>query len=149
MTSQAQQIASHFRALPDPVAAITEAWSRLSVTERAALEYDWRFWARPKQVIDPFGPWRTYGLCTGRGFGKTRTFSEFVQGEVAAGRAMRIALIAQSEDECKAVMVDGQSGLIARSPPREAADASYGPMELRHSCTLLRLRRISGALSIT
>jgi len=117
MHSQAQQLAAHFRALPDPIAAITEAWSRLSVTERAALEYDWRFWRRPKQVIDPAGPWRTYGLCTGRGFGKTRTFCEFVQGEVQAGRAMRIALIAQSEDECKAVMVNGESGLIARSPP--------------------------------
>ncbi len=99
-------------------AALDAMLDELSVVELAALAHDWRdFWARPAQIIDSAGPWRSHGLLTGRGFGKTRTISEFVQEEVAAERARRIALIAQNEDQTLAVMVHGPSGLLATSPP--------------------------------
>ena len=99
-------------------AALDALLDDLTVVELSALAYDWReFWARPSQIIDPAGPWRSYGLVTGRGFGKTRTISEFVQEEVAAERAHRVALIAQNEDQTLAVMVHGPSGLLATSPP--------------------------------
>jgi phage terminase large subunit-like protein len=57
------------------------------------------------------------GLCTGRGFGKTRACAEWVLQEAMEGRAMRIALIAQNEDKTREVMIDGDSGLVACSPP--------------------------------
>jgi len=96
---------------------LTEVLARCSVVQLAALRYDWAdWWARPKQRI-PDGPWRSYGFLTGRGFGKTRTISEWVQQEVFAGRAERIALIAQNEDKTIEVMIEGESGLLATSPP--------------------------------
>src|SRR5690606_32952912 len=85
--------------------------------ELAALRHAWReWWARSKQVI-PQGHWRSIGFLTGRGYGKTAAVSEFVAGEAFAGRARRIALIAQNEDKTREVMVEGESGLIATSPP--------------------------------
>jgi phage terminase large subunit-like protein len=82
----------------------------------AALQYDWSWWRRGKQV-PPASSWRSWGLCTGRGFGKTRACAEEVLEEVREGHARRIALCAQNEDKTREVMVDGPSGLIRRSPP--------------------------------
>lgn len=89
----------------------------MGTTELAGLYYDWRdFWARPKQLLGD-GPWRSWGFLTGRGYGKTRAIAEWIVSEVMAGRATRIALIAQNEEKTHEVMVDGKSGLIACSPP--------------------------------
>ena len=41
-----------------------------SVVELAALWYDWRAWARPKQ-LPPAGAWRWWGFLGARGMGKT------------------------------------------------------------------------------
>jgi phage terminase large subunit-like protein len=117
VTSLAERIVSRFAALPNGGALLEQALGELSVTELVALQYDWdRFWARPKQLIRP-GRWRSWGFLTGRGFGKTRAISSWIQAEVYAGRAMRIALMAQNEDKTYEVMVEGESGLIATSPP--------------------------------
>lgn len=118
-TSAAQEIVSEVvDAFGDDAPTVLETMlSELTITELVALWYDWEgFWARPKQLL-PDGNWRSFGLLTGRGFGKTRTNSEFVQREVVAGRARRIALIAQNETKTIEVMVDGESGLLATSPP--------------------------------
>jgi phage terminase large subunit-like protein len=104
--------------LGEGAAGAMESWlESLTVTELAAIWYDWEgTWARPKQVL-PTGRWRSFGLLTGRGFGKSRTFSEYVQKRVREGRSSRIALIAQNEDKTIEVMVEGKSGLLATSPP--------------------------------
>jgi phage terminase large subunit-like protein len=95
--------------------------SELSVTELAYLAHDWEeWWARPEQ-IPPEGNWRTWGALTGRGWGKNRCFAEFVHREAMSGRARRIALCSQGEDECIRDLVHGESGLIAVSPPWEKA----------------------------
>lgn len=97
--------------------ALDIALSKLSTVELAALGYDWRgFFARSKQII-PEGRWRSYGIMAGRGFGKTKTFAEFVTQEAEAGRAGRIALVAQSDDDTREIIVEGESGLIAVAPP--------------------------------
>jgi phage terminase large subunit-like protein len=41
----------------------------LDVIALAALAYHWEAWARPKQIAPPTS-WRSWGLVTGRGFGK-------------------------------------------------------------------------------
>jgi phage terminase large subunit-like protein len=96
--------------------AIIEAIDSLPTLEAAALAYDWPLWARDKQII-PDTSWRSCGFLTGRGFGKTRSIAEHIQVEVCEERARRIALIAQNEDKTREVLVDGEAGLIATSPP--------------------------------
>lgn len=89
----------------------------LTPLEAAALADDWEtVWRREKQT-PPDGDWSTWGALTGRGFGKTMANARYVYREAEAGRAMRIALIAQNEDKCLEVMVHGESGLLAVSPP--------------------------------
>lgn len=106
---------------PDRIlAAIDEALDELTVVEQAALAYDWtEWWARPKQLPPEHDRWRSWGLCTGRGFGKTRSIAEYVHREAMSGRAMRIALCAQNDDKTREVMIDGESGLLAVAPPWE------------------------------
>ncbi|HZU84420.1 MAG TPA: terminase family protein [Polyangiaceae bacterium] len=83
----------------------------------AALRYDWQgIFARPKQV-PPSGSWRSFGFLTGRGFGKTRALAEYVNAEVAAGRARLVCLVAQDERKSVDIQVTGPSGLVATSPP--------------------------------
>jgi phage terminase large subunit-like protein len=109
------------------------AWQRktliaeLTKAEAAALAYDWRFWARPKQLPpltgSPAGDWTTWLVLAGRGFGKTRCGAEWVRAQVcgitplARGRARRVALVAETAADARDVMVEGESGLLAVHPP--------------------------------
>ncbi len=90
--------------------------SELTDREAAALLYDWRFWARPKQ-LPPEGGWRAWLILAGRGFGKTRTGAEWVRAAAESGRARRIALVAETAADARDVMIEGESGLLACSPP--------------------------------
>jgi hypothetical protein len=88
----------------------------------AALPWLFEFWALPHQ-IPPEGDWTTWVILGGRGAGKTRAGAEWVRSMVegatptAPGRARRVALIGETYDQAMAVMVKGESGLIACSPP--------------------------------
>lgn len=89
----------------------------LSTAELAAVAAYWDFWARPKQLPPADDNWRSFGLLTSRGFGKTRGHSEFVNAEAASGRAMLIGLCAQNEQKTIEIQVLGPSGLLATAPP--------------------------------
>lgn len=82
------------------------------------LLYDWRFWARPNQLA-PRGDWRTWLILAGRGFGKTRSGAEWVRYRAQRMPGARIALVAATLSEARAVMVEGESGLLAIAPPWE------------------------------
>lgn len=88
----------------------------LTPQQAAAIYYDWRTWARPNQ-LPPEGDWRIWLLLAGRGFGKTRTGAEWVRAEVESGRRGRIALVAPTAADGRDVMVEGESGILAISPP--------------------------------
>ncbi len=88
----------------------------LTPQERAAAEHFWPLWARPEQITPP-GDWRTWLLLAGRGFGKTRTGAEWVRSEVQHGGARRLALVAPTAADVRDVMVEGESGILATSPP--------------------------------
>ena len=88
----------------------------LSDDDMAGLEYDWQFWARCDQ-LPPLGDWRVWLILAGRGWGKTRTGAEWVRAEVEAGRRGRLALIGATAADVRDVMVEGESGLLAISPP--------------------------------
>lgn len=68
-------------------------------------------------------------IQTGRGWGKTRTGSEAVRAEKAAGRARRIALVGPTAADVRDVMVGGPSGIIAVSPPWDRPE--YQPSKRR------------------
>ena len=81
-----------------------------------ALEGCWPAIARPNQLPPP-GDWQVWLLLAGRGFGKTRTLAEWVCQQAASGRAGRIALVAATAADARDVLVEGQSGILAVSPP--------------------------------
>ena len=93
-----------------------ELAAAFSPAEARALLYDWSFWARPAQK-PPTGNWRVWLLLAGRGFGKTRTGAELVRARVAAWTARRLALVAPTAADARNVMVEGESGILAISPP--------------------------------
>jgi phage terminase large subunit-like protein len=97
-----------------PPAQRSRLLRRLTPDEIDALNYDWKFWARPNQLA-PSGDWRTWLLLAGRGFGKTRTGAEEVRNRIAAGYR-RIALVAPTAADVRDVMVEGESGILAISP---------------------------------
>ncbi len=69
--------------------------------------------------------WRNWVMLGGRGAGKTRAGAEWVRAQAlgmepfATGAAMRIALVGQTMDQARAVMVEGVSGLLDIHPPNE------------------------------
>lgn len=89
----------------------------LTPYEREELATHWRLWARPEQLPPP-GDWRTWLIMAGRGFGKTRAGAEWVRSVAEADPAARIALVGASLPEVRAVMVEGESGLLATAPAR-------------------------------
>jgi phage terminase large subunit-like protein len=90
----------------------------LKPAEARALLYDWAFWARANQ-LPPDGEWRVWLVLAGRGFGKTRTGAEMIRARVAARMAHRLALVAPTAGDARDVMVEGESGILAISPPWE------------------------------
>jgi phage terminase large subunit-like protein len=85
--------------------------------ERRVFEWYWALWAREEQM-PPAGEWRTWLIMAGRGFGKTRAGSEWIRAQADFDPGARIALVAASLGEARAVMVEGEAGLLAVCPPR-------------------------------
>lgn len=81
---------------------------------RRVIHYEWRRWARPKQLA-PEGHWDILGLVAGRGGGKTRPGSEIVIDW--ARDNPRIALVGRTIRDTREVMVLGDSGILACCPP--------------------------------
>jgi len=87
-----------------------------------ALPYLFEFWALDHQM-PPEGNWRTWVIMGGRGAGKTRAGSEWVRLQVEGsmpldpGLCKRVALVGETVEQVREVMVFGESGLMACSPP--------------------------------
>ena len=88
-----------------------------------ALEWLFEVWALPGHQTAPPPPWRTWVIMGGRGAGKTRAGAEWVRAVVEGatpligGECRRLALIGETLDQAREVMVEGPSGLLAVSPP--------------------------------
>lgn len=91
----------------------------LNDDERAEFGYHWAFFAREAQLPPP-GNWRTWLIMAGRGFGKTRAGAEYIRMIAEENPNARIALVSASLAEARAVMVEGESGIIASCPPDRA-----------------------------
>nr|QSE37339.1 MAG: terminase large subunit [Caudoviricetes sp.] len=86
--------------------------AQLPPAKAEELIYTWEFWARPQQIA-PQGDWNTWFINAGRGFGKTRAGVEWVRSKVKMGHK-RIAAIAATNSDIERVMINGESGFLAR-----------------------------------
>ena len=94
---------------------------KLKEVELRELQTHWQLWARREQLPPP-GDWRTWLVMAGRGFGKTRSGAEWVRAVADADPMARIALVAASLAEARAVMVEGESGLLSVCPEKHRPD---------------------------
>lgn len=82
-----------------------------------ALLYDWSFWARPSQLA-PEGDWLIWLLLAGRGFGKTRTATEWANRWARDNPKQHLALIGETKADVRDVLVEkGESSILEISPP--------------------------------
>jgi phage terminase large subunit-like protein len=88
----------------------------LDQTEKNSFAYLWEYLARQEQLPPP-GDWRVWMIMAGRGFGKTRAGAEWVRMIADSDPEARIALVSSSLAEARAVMVEGESGLLAICRP--------------------------------
>jgi phage terminase large subunit-like protein len=104
---------------PEQRTALIEA---LSPNALAALPFLFEFWGRADHQLPPEAPWTTWVVLGGRGSGKTRTGTEWVRRMVEggtplqAGAKRRVALLAETWEQAREVMVQGESGFLACSP---------------------------------
>jgi phage terminase large subunit-like protein len=89
---------------------------KLDQNERNGFEFIWEYQARSQQLPPP-GEWRIWMIMAGRGFGKTRSGAEWVRMIADQNPDARIALVSSSLAEARAVMVEGESGLMAICRP--------------------------------
>ncbi|NOX40692.1 MAG: DNA-packaging protein [Alphaproteobacteria bacterium] len=94
----------------------------LSENAILALPYLFDLWAMPHQ-LPPEGDWKTWVILGGRGAGKTRAGAEWVRGQVEGarpldgGRARRVALVGETIEQVREVMIFGDSGIMNCVPP--------------------------------
>ena len=94
----------------------------LSERSLAALPWIWEFWALDHQR-PPETDWSVWVILGGRGAGKTRAGSEWVRAMAEGsrptdkGRCRRIALIGETYDQVRDVMIFGESGIMSVCPP--------------------------------
>lgn len=128
LTSTDFDVTSGAALLASASAADRKAFLRsLSGSELQGLLYLFEFWALEHQ-LPPKGDWRTWVILGGRGAGKTRAGAEWVRSMVEGarprdpGQARRMALIGETMDQAREVMVFGDSGILACSPPDRRPD---------------------------
>ena len=106
----------------DGVETQKEFLESLTEGELLALPFLFDFWAHEHQ-LPPDGDWRTWVVMGGRGAGKTRAGAEWVRAQVEGSRPLdqgactRVALVGETVDQVREVMIYGESGILACSPP--------------------------------
>lgn len=85
------------------------------------LLWDWRVWARPEQVPPDDPIWDIWLFLAGRGAGKTRSAAEWVreQAKYTNQGVLRFLLVARTAADVRDVIVEGDSGILAVTPPSE------------------------------
>lgn len=80
--------------------------------------HDWSLWGRPEQHAPP-GDWSVWLILSGRGWGKSRTGSEWIHDKVREHPGCRIGLLGRTASDARDVMVLGDSGLLNTGRPHE------------------------------
>jgi phage terminase large subunit-like protein len=89
----------------------------------------WPLWARadqlPPETTEAGAPWRVWLYMGGRGAGKTRAGAEWVRAKALGLKplgetgAQRIALVGETINDVRRVMIEGVSGVLSVHGPRE------------------------------
>jgi phage terminase large subunit-like protein len=114
---------------------VDEFISSLSSEALLALPWMFEFWALAHQ-LPPEGAWKTWVICGGRGAGKTRAGAEWVRAQVEGSRPMdlgtasRVALVGETIDQVREVMIFGDSGIMACTPPDRKPEWEAGRRRL-------------------
>lgn len=114
---------------------VDEFLNGLSDEALLALPWLFEFWALPHQ-LPPIGAWRSWVIMGGRGAGKTRAGAEWVRTQVEGARpgdpgaAKHVALVGETVDQVREVMIFGPSGLLACSPPDRRPEWEAGRKRL-------------------
>ena len=127
-TSMPQSLRSGAAWLASAPPEMAEAFlGSLSRHALMALPWLFEFWALPHQLPPETLPdgrdWKTWVILGGRGAGKTRAGAEWVRREVEGsrpldpGRSRRVALVGETIEQVREVMIFGDSGILACSPP--------------------------------
>lgn len=104
--------------------------SKITADEATALRYDWDFWARPKQKA-PTGAWRTWLLCAGRGFGKTMCIVQWALQRIERKECRLLHIVTATAADGRDVIVEGDSGFLAKAPPWLLGPDGYEPSKRR------------------
>lgn len=115
--------AEEFTALP--LEQRRQALASLTREELEFIMYDWKFWARPSQVLPGMnanprtedGSWVVWMPKCGRGWGKTRVGSEVVRRW--ARDFDLVNLVGATADDARDIMIEGESGIMAICPNHE------------------------------
>lgn len=90
----------------------------LTHSDLSRLFLDWPVWAGANQR-PPLTNWRTWLLIGGRGAGKTRAGAQWIKAlagadpHFAGHSGGRLALVGETYGDARAVMVEGESGILA------------------------------------
>lgn len=105
--------------------------------ELAFLEWAlrWRDSARSKQlppddIVDPktgqLVPWNTWGIMSGRGFGKTLTGAHWVLEGAAREPGSYSGIIAPTLDDVRFTLIEGPTGILSMPDPDEETGVWHG-----------------------
>jgi phage terminase large subunit-like protein len=103
----APSLAERLRAMPRE--RVESALATLGPVDWQRILHDWEVWARPKQ-LPPNWPWGEWLLLGGRGSGKSRPASEFVDAKVRSGEWRTFALVGPDYQHVVKYMVGGEKG---------------------------------------
>ncbi len=96
-------------ALPyEQMVEVIRRWTKKNIAETQS----WKFWRRDDQA-EPAADWRIWLVMAGRGYGKTRMGAEWVSHMAMQYPGARFALVGATLNEARAVMVEGESGLLS------------------------------------
>jgi len=115
-----------------PEADRTAFLGGLSENAVLAMRWLWELWAHPSHQVAPEGGWQTWLILGGRGAGKTRAGAEWVRARVEGatpltpGRCRRVALVGETLDQVRAVMLEGDSGILEVTPSDRRPDVKLG-----------------------
>lgn len=84
--------------------------------EWGRILYDWEWNRRDGQSL-PEGDWMSCVVQAGRGWGKTRFGAEAIRGWAENQEPHPMYIIGPTSDDVRSVMVEGESGILAKSAP--------------------------------
>lgn len=96
---------------------VREVFRGFGDAQALSLLWDWKFWARPEQLLPEDEEWDTWLILSGRGWGKTRVGAQTVLGWMQDFPGCRIALVGATVGDANGTMLEGESGLLNVAPP--------------------------------